>query len=195
MAISPDKSDIFITVNITEGVVYKVSEVKLAGKLIVPEAELQRLVLVKPGQIYSQKIITATQELIKNRLGADGFYFAKVDAVKTPDEAKKEVSLTLFVEPGNRVYVREINFNGSTRSNDETLRREMRQLEGALLSNVALERSKQRLQQQPFIEKVDFETNPVAGSPDLVDVTFNVKERPSARSAAASAIRRRRSSC
>ncbi len=180
VAISPDKSDIFITVNITEGVVYKVSEVKLAGKLIVPEADLRRLVLVKPGQTYSQKIITATQELIKNRLGAEGFYFAKVDDVKATDEAKKEVALTLFVEPGNRVYVREITFKGSTRSNDETMRREVRQMEGALLSNVALERSKQRLQQQQFVETVEFETNPVAGSPDLVDVTFNVKERPSA---------------
>ena len=180
VAISPDKSDIFITVNITEGVVYKVSDVKLAGKLIVPEAELKRLVVIKPGQIYSQKVITATQELIKNRLGAEGFYFAKVDDVKTTDEAKKEVALTLFVEPGNRVYVREISFKGATRSNDETMRRELRQMEGALLSNVALERSKQRLEQQQFIETVDFETNPVAGSPDLVDVVFNVKERPSA---------------
>ncbi len=180
VAISPDKSDIFITVNITEGVVYKVSEVKLAGKLVVPEAELRRLVLIKPGQVYSQKYITATQELIKNRLGAEGFYFAKVDDVKTADETRKEVALSLFIEPGNRVYVHEISFKGSTRSNDETLRREVRQLEGALLSNVALERSKQRLQQQQFIETAEFETTPVAGSPDLVDVVFNVKERPSA---------------
>jgi outer membrane protein insertion porin family len=180
VAISPDKSDIFITVNISEGVVYKISEVKLAGKLVVPEAELRRLVLIKPGQVYSQKYITATQELIKNRLGAEGFYFAKVDDVKTADEAKKEVALSLFIEPGNRVYVHEISFKGSTRSNDETLRREVRQLEGALLSNVALERSKQRLQQQQFIETAEFETTPVAGSPDLVDVVFNVKERPSA---------------
>jgi len=179
VAIAPDKSDIFITVNISEGTVYKISTVKLAGKLIVPEADLQRLVLVKPGQVFSQKTITATQELIKNRLGAEGFYFAKVDDVKSADEAKKEVALTLFVEPGNRVYVRQISFKGTTRSNDETLRREIRQLEGSLLSNVALERSKQRLQQQQFVETADFETNPVAGSPDLVDVIFNVKERPS----------------
>ena len=180
VAISPDKSDIFITVNITEGVVYKISEVKLAGKLVLPEADLKRLVLIKPGQVYSQKYITATQELIKNRLGAEGFYFAKVDDVKTADETKKEVALSLFIEPGNRVYVHQISFKGSTRSNDETLRREVRQLEGALLSNVALERSKQRLQQQQFVETAEVETTPVAGSPDLVDVVFNVKERPSA---------------
>ena len=180
VAISPDKNDVFITANITEGVVYKISSVKLAGILPVPEEQLRRLVLVTAGQTYSQKIISSTQELIKNRLGAEGFFFAKVEPVPTVDEAKKEVALSLFVDPGNRVYVHEITFKGSTRSNDETLRRELRQLEGALLSNVALERSKQRLQQQPFVETVEFETNPVAGSPDLVDVVFNVKERPSA---------------
>jgi outer membrane protein insertion porin family len=180
VAIAPEKTDIYITANITEGVVYKIASVKLAGKMVVPEEQLQRLVLVKTGQTYSQKTITATQELIKNRLGAEGFFFAKVEPVPTVDEAKREVALSLFVEPGSRVYVREITFKGSTRSNDETLRRELRQLEGTLLSNVALERSKQRLQQQQFIETVDFETNPVPGSPDLVDVAFNVKERPSA---------------
>jgi outer membrane protein insertion porin family len=180
VAISPDKNDVFITVNLTEGVVYRIASVKLAGNLVVPEAQLKRLVLVAAGQIYSQKSISATQELIKNRLGAEGFFFAKVEPVPTLDEAKREVALSLFVDPGNRVYVRQISFKGTTRSNDETLRRELRQLEGALLSNVALERSKQRLQQQTFVETADFETNPVAGSPDLVDVVFNIKERPSA---------------
>jgi outer membrane protein insertion porin family len=180
VAISPDKSDIFITVNVTEGVVYKIKEVKLAGNMIVPEAQLRYLVLPKPGDTYNQKAISSTQELIKNRLGAEGFYFAKVEPVPAIDEEKREVSLTLFVEPGNRVYVREVSFKGTTRSNDETLRRELRQLEGGLMSNIALERSKQRLEQQQFVESAEFETNPVAGSPDLVDVVFNVKERPSA---------------
>ena len=142
--------------------------------------KLQRLLLVRPGQIYSQKTISSTQELIKNRLGAEGFYFAKVEPVPQINDAKQEVSLTLFVDPGSRVYVRNISFKGAARSNDETLRRELRQLEGSLLSNVALERSKQRLQQQPYLETVDFETTPVAGSADMVDVLFNVKERPSA---------------
>jgi outer membrane protein insertion porin family len=180
VAIAPDKNDIFITVNVTEGVVYKLSDVKLAGQMIVPEEELRRLLQVKPGQIYSQQAITATQELIKNRLGAEGFFFARVEPVPDVNEEKKEVALTLFVEPGNRVYVREIKFTGTTRSNDETLRRELRQLEGALLSNVSLDRSKQRLQQLQFVEEVEFETEQVPGTPDLVDVTFKVKERPSA---------------
>jgi outer membrane protein insertion porin family len=180
VAVAPDKSDIFITVNIAEGQVYRLGEIKVAGNTIVPEAQLHNLLVVHSGQIYSQKNISATQEAIKNRLGAEGFYFAKVEPVPSTDEAKKIVDLTLFVDPGSRVYVRHINFTGTTRSNDETLRRELRQLEGSWLSNVALERSKQRLQRDPFIESVDMSTEPVPGVPDLVDVSFAVKERPSA---------------
>jgi outer membrane protein insertion porin family len=180
VAVAPDKSDIFITVNISEGLVYRLGEIKVAGNTIVPEAEIHNLLLVHSGQIYSQRFISATQELIKNRLGAEGFYFAKVEPVPSTDEQKKIVDLTLFVDPGSRVYVRHINFTGTTRSNDETLRRELRQLEGSWLSNVALERSKQRLQRDPFVESVEMSTEPVPGVPDLVDVNFAVKERPSA---------------
>jgi len=180
VAIAPDKSDIFITANITEGAVYKLGEIKLAGNLIAPEAELRRLLFIAPGQIYSQKYISASQEAIKNRLGAEGFYFAKVEPVPQMDEAKKIVNMTLFVDPGSRVYVRHINFTGTTRSDDESLRRELRQLEGAWLSNVSLERSKQRLQRLAFVESVEMTTDQVPGSPDLVDVNFAVKERPSA---------------
>jgi outer membrane protein insertion porin family len=180
VAVSPDKGDIFITVSLTEGVVYKVKEVKLAGNLVVPEEQLKYLVLIRPGETYSQKAISNTQELIKNRLGAEGYYFAKVEPVPTVDEATREVSLALFVDPGSRVYVHEMSFKGTTRSNDETMRRELRQLEGALMSNVALERSKQRLQQQSFVESAEFEAKPVPGSPDLVDVVWTIKERPSA---------------
>ena len=180
VAIAPDKSDIFITANVTEGAVYKLGEIKLAGNLIAPEAELRRLLVIAPGQIYSQKYISASQEAIKNRLGAEGFYFAKVEPVPQMDEANKIVNMTLFVDPGSRVYVRHINFTGTTRSDDESLRRELRQLEGAWLSNVSLERSKQRLQRLAFVESVDMTTDQVPGSPDLVDVNFAVKERPSA---------------
>jgi outer membrane protein insertion porin family len=180
VAIAPDKSDIFITVNITEGAIYKLGEIKLAGNLVAPEAELKRLLLIAPGQTYSQKTISATQEAIKNRLGAEGFYFAKVEPVPQMDEPKKIVNMTLFVDPGSRVYVRHINFTGTNRSDDESLRREMRQLEGAWLSNVSLERSKQRLQRLAFVESVEMTTEQVPGSPDLVDVNFAVKERPSA---------------
>jgi outer membrane protein insertion porin family len=180
VAVAPDKSDIFITVNITEGQVYRLGEIKVAGNTIVPESELHNLLLLHSGQIYSQKAISATQAAIKNRLGAEGFYFAKVEPVPSTDDQKRIVDLTLFVDPGSRVYVRHINFTGTTRSNDETLRRELRQLEGSWLSNVALERSKQRLQRDPFIESVEMSTEPVPAVPDLVDVAFAIKERPSA---------------
>jgi outer membrane protein insertion porin family len=180
VAIAPEKDDIFITVNLQEGEVFKVSDVKLAGTFVVPKAELEKLLLVKPGQIFNQKLITSTQELIQNRLGQDGYAFAKVDPVPTPNNTTHEVSLTFFVDPGNRVYVRNITFSGSNRINDEVLRREMRQLEGGWLSNTSLERSKQRVQRLPYVKNVSFETTPVTGSPDQVDVAFKVEEGPSA---------------
>jgi outer membrane protein insertion porin family len=180
VAIAPEKDDIFVTVNISEGEVFKVQDVKLAGTFVVPEEELRNYLIVKPGSTFSKKEITATQELIQNRLGLDGYAFAKVDPVPTPNDDDKTVSLTFFVDPGNRAYVRHIVFNGVTKINDEVLRREMRQLEGAWLSNAAVERSKQRLQRLPYIEKVESETKPVPGSADLVDVEFEVKEGPSA---------------
>src|SRR3954470_17933390 len=181
VTITPDKEDIFITMNVAEGKVHKVKEVKLAGTFVVPEALLRRYVLVQPGDTFSRKTITATQELLQNRLGEDGFAFAKVDPVPTTmgDPANKELSLTFFVDPGNRVYVRHIAFNGVTKTNDEVLRREMRQLEGGWLSNAALDRSKQRLERLPYIKKVESETKPVAGSADLVDVHYRIEEGPS----------------
>jgi outer membrane protein insertion porin family len=180
VAIAPEKDDIFITVNIDEGSVYSVSEVKLAGTFVVPEAELRRLLLIQPGQIFSRKLITSTQELMQNRMGQDGYAFAKVDPVPTTNEQTKQVSLTFFVDPGNRVYVRNITFAGQNRINDEVLRREMRQLEGGWLSNVALDRSKQRIQRLSYVKTVTFETTPVPGSADMVDVNFKVEEGPSA---------------
>src|SRR6267142_5376381 len=180
VAIAAEKDAIFITVNLTEGEVFKVSEVKLAGTFVVPKAELEKLLLVHPGQTFNHKLITSTQELIQNRLGQDGYAFAKVDPVPTPNNATHEVSLTFFVDPGNRVYVRNITFSGSNRINDEVLRRELRQLEGGWLSNTSLERSKQRIQRLPYVKSVESETTPVIGAPDLVDVNFKVEDGPSA---------------
>jgi outer membrane protein insertion porin family len=176
VAIAPEKDDMYITVNVTEGEVFKVSEIKIAGTMVVPEEQLRRLILIRPGETFSRKLVTSTQQLMSYRLGADGYAFAKIDPVPTPDNDKKTVALTFFIEPGNRVYVRHINFNNVTAINDETLRREMRQLEGGWLSNSAVERSKERLQRLPYVEKVEFENKPVAGSADLVDVDFNIKE-------------------
>ena len=180
VAITPERDDIFITVNVNEGEVFKVSNVKLAGTFVVLESELKNFLFVKAGDTYSKKAITATQEIIQNRLGLEGYAFAKVDPVPTPEEGKKEVGITFFIDPGNRVYVRHILFNGVTKINDDVLRREMRQLEGAWLSNLLVERSKQRIQRLPFIEKVESETTPVPGTADLVDIEFEIKEGSSA---------------
>ncbi|HXW75354.1 MAG TPA: outer membrane protein assembly factor BamA [Steroidobacteraceae bacterium] len=178
VAIAPEKEDIFITINVEEGEVYKVSEIKLAGTFVVPKAELERLVLIHPGDTFNRKLITSSQELMQNRMGRDGYAFAKVDPVPTADNVHHTVSLTFFVDPANRVYVRNISFTGENRINDEVLRREMRQLEGGWLSNTSLERSKQRIQRLPYVKSVEFETTPVAGTPDLVDVNFKIEEGP-----------------
>ncbi|MBB6091741.1 outer membrane protein insertion porin family [Povalibacter uvarum] len=176
VAIAPEKDDIFVTVNVNEGDVFKVSEVKLAGNMVIPESELRRLILIQPGDTYSRKFITATTEAMKLRLGFDGYAFATIDPVPQANNETKEISLTFVVDPKNRVYVRRVNFNGTTGVNDEVFRREMRQLEGAYLSNTAVERSKQRIQRLPFIEKVEVENTPVPGAADLVDVDFEIKE-------------------
>ncbi|HTW12711.1 MAG TPA: outer membrane protein assembly factor BamA, partial [Solirubrobacteraceae bacterium] len=178
--ITPEKSDIFIDINITQGDVYKISSTKLAGIFVVPKPELEQLVQIKPGEIYNRKLITATQKAIQDRLGEDGYAFAKVDPVPTTDDSNHTVAITFFVDPGNRVYVRNIIFSNETSINDEVLRREMRQLEGGWLSNVALERSKQRIQRLPYVKDVSYSTTPVAGSPDQVDVNYKITQGPAA---------------
>jgi outer membrane protein insertion porin family len=176
VAITPERDDIFITLNVKEGEVYRISDVKIAGNLVVPEETLKALVAVRRGDVFSRKMVTATTELMQLRLGQDGYAFAKIDPVPKENPATKEIELTFLVDPGNRAYVRNIGFTGSTGINDDVLRREIRQMEGGYLSNAAIDRSKIRLQRLPFIEKVEVETNPVPGTPDLVDVTYDVKE-------------------
>ncbi|MEC9376423.1 MAG: outer membrane protein assembly factor BamA [Pseudomonadota bacterium] len=176
VAISPNKEDIFITVNIVEGDLYKISDVKLAGDFILPESELTPYVLAKPGQIFSQQLLTSTEELIQLRLGEEGYAFTDVEPVVELDEENLEVEVTFYVDPKSRVYVRRINFNGADSVNDEVFRREMRQLEGAYLSKNNVDRSKIRLQRLPYIDEVGVETIPVPGTPDLVDIDFEITE-------------------
>jgi len=143
---------------------------------VVPEEDLKKLLIVQPGQTYSKKIVTATQELLNYRLGSEGYSFAKIEPVPTTDADNKTVSLTFFIDPGNRAYVRHVVFKNVNAINDEVLRREMRQFEGSWLSNQAVDRSKLRLQRLPYIEKVESSNKPVAGTPDLVDVEYDIKE-------------------
>jgi len=176
VAISPDKEDIYITINIVEGEVYKISDVKLAGQLILPEEDLQPFVQVRPGQIYSQRLLTNTEELMQLRLGEEGYAFTEVEPVTELDKESREVEVTFYVDPKNRVYVRRINFEGADSVNDEVFRREMRQFEGGYLSKNKVDRSKIRLQRLPYIEEVEVDTVPVPGTPDLVDVNFEITE-------------------
>jgi outer membrane protein insertion porin family len=176
VAISPDKRDIFVTISVTEGDRYTISDVKLAGEMVIPAAQLEGLILTQPGQTFSQAVLTQSEELMGFRLGQDGYAFAEIRAVPELNEETKEAVVTFFVDPKNRVYVRRINFNGADSVNDEVFRREMRQLEGGYLSNTLVERSKLSLQQLPYVESVEHETSPVPGSPDLVDVDFEIEE-------------------
>jgi outer membrane protein insertion porin family len=176
VAISPDKRDIFVTVSVSEGDRYTISDVKLAGEMVVPEDDLRRLIVVAPGSPFAQNLLTLTEKAMGLRLGQDGYAFAQVRALPELDKVKKTAAITFFVDPKSRVYVRHINFNGTDSVNDEVLRREMLQMESGYLSNALVDRSQVRLQRLPYIEKVEHETTPVPGSPDLVDVDFKIKE-------------------
>jgi outer membrane protein insertion porin family len=177
VSITPDKQDIYITVNISEGRLYTVTNVKLAGKLIVPEAELINLISVKAGNVFSRQEVTDSSKHISDRLGNDGYAFANVNAIPEINRENNTVAFTFFVDPGQRVYVRRVNFSGNLATNDEVLRREMRQLEGAWFSTSKVQRSRERLQRLGFFEDVNIETPAVPGSPDQVDINVSVKER------------------
>ena len=176
VAISPDKRDIFVTISIIEGDAYKISDIKMAGEMVVPEDDLKNLILAQPGETFSQGQLTRSEELMNLRLGQDGYAFAQIKAVPDLNKETKEAAVTFFVEPKNRVYVRRVNFNGTDSVNDEVFRREVRQLEGGYLSNALVDRSKILIQRLPYVEKVEEKSNPVGGTPDLVDVDFNIKE-------------------
>ena len=176
-AISPNKKDIFVTINIDEGDLYTISEVKLVGEMVVSEAYLRSLILAQPGSVFNQNLLTQTADLMNFRLGEEGYANSEVEPVPELDHEKKEASITFYVNPKSRVYVRNINFRGVDQVDDEVLRREMRQLEGSYLSNLLVDRSKIRLQRLPFVEKVEVNNSPVPGSPDLVDVDFDVEYR------------------
>jgi outer membrane protein insertion porin family len=177
VAISPNKQDMFVTVNINEGDLYTISEVRLVGEMVIPEAYLQSKILAKPGSVFNQRLLTRSSELMSFRLGEEGYSNAEIEPVPELDREKKEAAVTFYLDPQNRVYVRRINFNGVDQIDDEVLRREMRQMEGAYMSNTLLDRSKVRLQRLPFVEEVEVDNSPVPGSPDLVDVDFDIKYR------------------
>jgi outer membrane protein insertion porin family len=179
VAITPDKKDIYVTINVKEGDVYKLSKVKLAGNLVVAPDQLIKLVSVGPGEIFSRKNATETSKAIQDRLGDEGYAFANVNMVPEINEAQKTVDMTFFVDPGKRVYVHRINMSGNTKTRDEVLRREMRQMEASWASSSKIERSKTRLERLGYFESVNVETPPVVGTADQIDVNYSVVEKAS----------------
>ncbi len=177
VSITPDKEKIFITLTISEGPVYKVGEIKFAGELKITEAEMRSLLLFKAGETFSRQKIVDTVKAISDRLGNDGYSFANINPVPEPDKGKQTASFTLFVDPGRRVYVRRINVQGNSRTRDEVVRRELRQLEAGWYSVDKINRSKERLERTGYFEDITVETPAVPGTNDQVDLNVTVKER------------------
>ncbi|MFC7369696.1 outer membrane protein assembly factor BamA [Vreelandella zhaodongensis] len=179
VSIGPDKSEIFITLNVDEGRQYKVGNIRFAGDLQISEREAQELLTISSGDTFSRGKINESTEALRQRLGAEGFAFADVQGVPEMASDGETVDLVIAVDSGQRTYVRRIEFFGNTTTQDEVLRREMIQLEGAPASTDAIAQSRQRLERLGFFSEVEVDTRSVPGQPDLLDVTYNVEEQPS----------------
>ena len=178
VSISPQKDGIFITVNVDEGERYTVSQFVLNGQLVVPEEELLKYVFIAPGRTFSQAAVDATVEVIGDRLAEEGYSYAEVVPVPDVNTEDNTVGFSINIRPGRRVYVRRIDVVGNRLTNDQVIRREMRQTEGGAFSPSRVNRSKIRLQRLSFFDEVEIETVPVAGRDDQVDLEVKVKERP-----------------
>lgn len=176
VTITPDKRHVYITINISEGEKYTVREVLIQGETLVPREQLAELVTIQPGDVFSRKEVTQSTQRIGDALGELGYAFANINPIPDVDKEKREVTLTYFVDPGKRVYVRRINLSGNIRTDDEVLRRELRQMEGAWISTSKVERSRTRLNRLGYFDDVSVKTPTVPGSPDQVDVDMNVAE-------------------
>jgi outer membrane protein insertion porin family len=177
VSITPDKEDIYITVNISEGEPFTVTDVRLAGDLPVAGDELGRLIAIRTGEIYSREKLQATAKAISDRLGTEGYAFANVNIVPEVDRDKHQAAFVIYVDPGRRVYVRKINISGNARTRDEIIRREMRQLESAWYDGARIDRSKVRIRRLGYFEDVNIETPPVVGTTDQADIDVTVTEK------------------
>ena len=178
VSLTPDRRDIYITVNVREGERYTVSSVRISGQMLVPREELEKLVQLKPGDVFSREILAASTKAIGERLGNEGYAFANANAIPELDKEKRTVAFNIVIDPGRRVYVRRIDVSGNTKTRDEVVRRELRQLEGAFYDASKIQLSRRRIDRTQFFSEVGVETHPVEGSPDQVDVVYTVKEKP-----------------
>jgi outer membrane protein insertion porin family len=178
VSISPDKKDMYLTLTVHEGEPYRLSSIKLAGDLLDRGPELQKLIKIKPGQLFSAEQLQASTKAIVDKLGEYGYAFATVNAQPDIDQQHHKVAMTLQVTPGRRVYVRHVNITGNTRTRDEVVRREMRQMESAWFDSSRLQLSKDRINRLGYFTDVDVTTTPVPGTTDEVDVDVKVTEKP-----------------
>jgi outer membrane protein insertion porin family len=177
VSMSADKEHMFLTINVSEGGKFTVSDIKLAGDLKVPEADLRKLITFKNGEVFNNEKVTESVKALSDRLGNEGYAFANVNALPEINRDKKQVGFTFFVDPGRKTYVRRVNIAGNTKTRDEVVRRELRQLEGAPYNAASVKRSKERIELLGYFEDVTVETPAVADAPDQVDMNINLKER------------------
>ncbi len=177
VTITPDKGHINVAINLTEGDMFTVSKINLTGELIVPESALKSRVLIREGDVFSRKKITSSTKLMTSRLGLEGYAYAEVNAIPKINAEDKTVELTLLVNPGPKMRVRKVIFEGNTRTMDKVLRREMRQMEGAQFSSSKVQRSKIRLQRLKYISSVNSRYVRVTDQTDLLDIYVTVEER------------------
>ncbi len=178
VSLTPDRKHVYIVVKVTEGPQYKFAGYDLSGNLILPRDQIQKLITVKKGDVFSRQKVIDAEKAIGDALGNVGYYAAQVKTSSQVDENNKTVFLTFNVNPGSRIYVRHILFTGASNTNDFAFRRVLRQMEGSLISTKAIDESKQRLQSLPFVSNVDVDTQPIQGSQNQVDVNYKMTTVP-----------------
>ncbi|MGB1289825.1 MAG: outer membrane protein assembly factor BamA [Porticoccaceae bacterium] len=179
VSVSADKKSVFITITIDEGSTYTISDIELSGELKIPEKDIRAMILMREGMRFSQALMTTSSELITRRYGNEGYTFAKVEGYPELNKEDNTATVTFVLMPGMRSYVRRIEFRGNTKTEDEVLRREMRQMEGSSANNALIESSKVRLERLGYFKEVNVENIPVPGVNDQIDVVYTVEEQPS----------------
>jgi outer membrane protein insertion porin family len=178
VSITPDKKDIYITVNIKEGDKYTVSDVKLEGETFGRQEELKSLVLLKKGDVYNGELLAESVKRMSERLGNFGYAFANVNTNPELNREKKEVAFTVLIDPGKRVYIRKINVAGNTKTRDEVIRREFRAFESSWYDGAKIRLSRDRVDRLGYFKEVTMETPEVPGTTDQIDVNMAVVEKP-----------------
>ena len=180
--LSPKRDAIYVTFKITEGDQYKVSTIKILGNTIIPLASVEKMLQLKSGDVFSKSKLKDSQKSITDALGDKGYAFANITVTPTVDDVNKTAALVLFVDPGQKVYVRHVTFTGNNQTAENVLRREVRQLEGSLSSTREIQNSEQRIKNNlgTYIQDAKSGITPVPGKADQVDLNYNVTETPPA---------------